>query len=638
MKKKIISLFLGLAAVLLVGLFSVKDEVYRFSDHMIELQEYKLIMNDRLEYDALITKLSFDEQELFFDNSTNTFYYSLIEGSSSAFDPQIQWESDIENTNLVFLNSKMSEEGLEANQTIAILAYSDKCYCRYYLKYTTLPLMNIECDETITKVAAPMEMVLFDNSKGATQRVTVSKGEIKVRGASSSRLPKTSYRISLTQESLGDNTRENHVSLLGMRKDDDWILYTPFNDPEKIRNVFNSNLWTETCGKNNSEGIQTGIEYKYFELFIDGEYWGLYALGYPIDDKLMGIDDNELLYKKVGWGSEIAFTVDRNATYGEFVKGFEVKTVDENDANDIYRKWRVLLEFYEQYYQHRYDDDMLLKMIDIDNAIDTYLFLSLIQGADNTRGTELRNMYIYMYNKEEVLSILYAPWDMDLTWGSFFSEEWDKNYVQPYYFSPHDELIMTAGPLNQLLLNEAPGILGKIFERYWELRAEGWSDEQVNELLDAYEDDIYISGAYRRELKRWPEATHSKPDEGLTAFREYVVERLHTLDEYYKELEANYMQGEYTLSLPSDYTFSASPVGCTDLKLYLTMLAFADYDISVEIKSTAIWNDMFYIELFEKLGMQYQTIVINPELQGDVHITLLDKNTMELVDDAYFVL
>lgn len=528
------------------------------------------VMGTRVEYEDLLTNLYFDEQDLLYEYHTKTFYYSLVEGSSSAYNPQIKAQSDTESVKVLFLG-EITGAGIEQNQTIQILAYSDVYYYIYNLKCTTLPLMSINVQEDILREEIPMEMTLFDNQKGAANRVTNSTGTIKVRGASSSRLLKTSYKMSLTMESLGENTRPNHISLLGMRQDEDWILYAPFNDQEKIRNVFNTNLWTETCGTHNSEGIQTGIEYKYLELFINGDYMGLYALGYPIDGKLMGVNaaEGETLYKKVGWGSETTFEPGYSSTDGAVINGFEVKTVDEMKPDSIYEKWDTLLSYYKQFYEYRYDNEKLLEMIDIDNAIDTYLFLGLIQGHDNTRGFEVRNMYLYMYNKAGTLSILYAPWDMDLTWGNFFSEDWYANYVQQYRLTPQDNLVMRAGPLNQLIVNEADGVREQIVRRYRELRENAWSDESIKELLENYEADIYGSGAFRRELVRWPEGTANHPDEKLNVFKKYVAERFAVLDAYYADFERNIKVG-------NDYTFSVTTEGCEDTKLYQIMKKYSN--------------------------------------------------------------
>jgi hypothetical protein len=61
--------------------------------------------------------------------------------------------------------------------------------------------------------------------------------------------------------------------------------------------------------------------------------------------------------------------------------------------------------------------------------------------------------------------------------------------------------------------------------------------ENLNSMLDEYEKDIYGSGAYLREMERWPDGSYWKPETGLDTFREYVAERLEKLDEYYDRVE-----------------------------------------------------------------------------------------------------
>ena len=82
---------------------------------------------------------------------------------------------------------------------------------------------------------------------------------------------KKGYAVSLTQESVGGHLRDNDISLLGMRQDDDWVLYAAYNDQEKIRNVFSCNLWKDFCSTDNERGIDTGVEYRYLELFMNGD-------------------------------------------------------------------------------------------------------------------------------------------------------------------------------------------------------------------------------------------------------------------------------------------------------------------------------------------------------------------------------
>lgn len=644
MRKYVGYIIMIVSTLMLINLMSSDNASVSYVECMAEEAACLQVTRDRVEHEELLKGLYFDEQELFYDVNEKNFYYSLIEGSSTAYKPEVKLKSPVEGVKVLFLG-EITKEGIERNEAIPILAYSDEYYYIYHLKCTTLPLMNIKVDGLLEMTKTKntdkiMEMTLFDNQQGAAQRLINSAGSIRIRGGSTANLAKKSYRISLTMESLGENTRANQISLLGMRQDDDWLLYAPYNDQEKVRNVFNMNLWTQTCGMRNYKGVQTGIEYKYLELFVNGAYAGLYALGYPMDEKALGIDKmaNENLYKKVYYGNISEFAYHKNTRDEEFVNGYDVKTIESMDENDIYERWRVLLTYYQNVAGSVDDNQMLLRMIDIENAIDLYLFLGLIQGVDNVQEGQIKNMYMLIREDDGMLKMTYAPWDMDLTWGNTYCSEQEENYVYPYRITAEKNICASFGPFNQLLLNGTTDIMEQIFVRYRELRAGGWSDEKITELLDAYEADIYDSGAYRRELKRWPKSTQANPEDKLSVFKQYVLERLHIVDEYYLELEKGYKSGEYELNLSEGYAFSANPKGCGDLKLYLTLLAFGEYEVCIEVKDNSIWEDSYYVKLFENIGVETDAIPVKPELEADVHIILIERKTMQIADDVYFAL
>jgi hypothetical protein len=90
--------------------------------------------------------------------------------------------------------------------------------------------------------------------------------EIELHGQSSLGFPKQSYRIE-TQDSLGEN---HNVSLLGMPKENDWILYAPYSDKSLMRNVLSYSIAAE---------INTyAPRVQFCELVLNGEYRGVYVL------------------------------------------------------------------------------------------------------------------------------------------------------------------------------------------------------------------------------------------------------------------------------------------------------------------------------------------------------------------------
>ena len=134
-----------------------------------------------------------------------------------------------------------------------------------------------------------LQMQLFDDRSNCSERNICSDGTIHLSGDSTKYFAPKGYRISLISNRKNGNVDSNKCNLLGMGKDDDWLLYAGYNAQEKIRHVFSTNLWKYSCATDNSLALNVGPEYQYIELFIDNEYYGLYALGYPLDEKQFNI-------------------------------------------------------------------------------------------------------------------------------------------------------------------------------------------------------------------------------------------------------------------------------------------------------------------------------------------------------------
>jgi hypothetical protein len=533
MKKITGIVLLALSCVAAVCLLCILPHNVRLERLKASEEQFNIIAQNRTESEnQLLEKLFFDGEALFFDKENKTFYYSVTEGDGDAYNPYVRKEASNNNVKLSFCGDNITSETIRNNEDIKIIAYDEEHYEEYRLKCTTLPMMNIDCQTDIDEEnKAPMVISLYDNRKGAAQKTTVSEGTIHLRGGSTMSYPKKAYKLSLTQNSLGNNERNNNVSLLGMRQDDDWILYPAYNDQEKIRNVFSANLWKYTCAEDNSLGVDNGMEYKYIELFMNGEYWGLYALGYPLDELQLEIDSSkgERLYKKPTWESETYITLEKGAD----VEGYTTKDTDED-------RWDLLNQYFITLNREWDNSQIMYEGIDIDNAIDMNLFINMIQGLDHVGALgcmSAKNMYLSVKKSDGKDVVLYAPWDMDIAWGNKWTGDSDTNLTEPYGVSAAKNTILEHGNLEALIACKDDKIWDLIFAKYRALRQDLWSIDNINKMLDGYEADIYGSGAYRRDMERWPDGSYSDPEKGLDTFRDYVSERLQKLDEYYDRVE-----------------------------------------------------------------------------------------------------
>lgn len=551
-----------------------------FNDCIVSSLEFESIMESRKESNSsLITDVVFNEEKLFYDHTDATYYYSIVEDDELAYDPIVKVLSQEKNIRIAIKEKSINRELISKNEMIELVAYTDSSYSIYHLRCTTLPLMNIDCEEEITEENAVMSMRLFDNRVGSVQREIWSDGLIHVRGGSTKSFPKLGYKISLTTDSLGGNRRENKRSLLGMRQDDDWILYAAYNDQEKIRNVFSSNLWMDTCGGNNSFGLENGMRYEYIELFFNGEYWGLYALGYPIDDLQLKINDNskECIYKKILWTSEYPITYTPEGEIG----GYRIVSKGKKD-------WSLLYDFYEKLNDEQTDNEWYYSSVDIQNAVDYSLFVNLIQGIDNVGNNLTKNMYLTAVEcKDGTYKFLYTPWDMDITWGNDWGSD-AHNLTMPYSLDATYNLPMESGSLYMLLINHDSYAWEALTGRYWELRSDLWSEENLSRILGEYESQIFDSGAYLRDRSRWPEGSYENPECKLSVFKEYLFERLKELDLYYDRLEKVKNENKYIIRTAQYKYFESS-------------------EFMIQLNDT-YQEDEDFVELLEYIGIEKDTI------------------------------
>ncbi len=541
MKEKLGLILLAISVALLWILVSRSGTDPRLSSRIVGMKTLIYSMSKLKLVKTEAPGIFFNEEKLFYDEKSHTYYYSLIEGSDSALNPRIRIETIREDARAAF-TSEITEELIENNTPILFSVYNDVGYELFYLRCTTLPMINIDCDiENLSSTEdEAMSLTLFDNREGAPRRIIKSEGLIHKRGGSSAHFPKRSYRISLKTDSLGGNKRSNRQSLLGMRQDDDWILYAGYSDPEKIRNVFSQNLWYESCRYDNDLKRSTGTEYKYFELFINSKYYGLYAICYPIDEKEMELNGNRLeqaLYKyEDSLGDEVVIN-----DYGR-IGGIVVKYPGKEDSDDELAKYgdradsldySLLFEYYDFLDRNRADNNELLYGIDLRNAMDITLFINMIQGEDHAvEPDKMANLFLALFKDEKGVKGLFAPWDMDRTWGNHCDES-SVSDVLAYYNSPEENFILNCGYFAQIIKNDKDTYNRLLSEKYEILRHGAWSDDRIFEMLDEYEAQIFDSGAFLRDKERWPGGSFEEPKIKLSRFKEYVSERLEYCDNYY---------------------------------------------------------------------------------------------------------
>lgn len=527
MKKKTLYIITAIISVFLVFFLFVMEgnKISGYSGHYSEMMSDDLdeIIAERKYSDGLYAEICFDEIPLILDKSEDRLFY-CIEDDDFERDPVVSCRSD--SISILFEDKKMDDGMMADNETVRVLLYDKERYKEYRLVCTNVPVIDIRMfNDDLSGNYKDATVCILDNK--SSYSYGEYDGKVRIRGGSSSEYPKPGLRIELDKILKGDNnTDEKMYDLFGLEKDNEYVLYTSNVEKDMIRNVFSTNLWYDTCASDNSFGLKAGDSYQYVEVLINDEYWGLCAIGNPIGKKRGYVDLNkdsdryliENIYKANFFGEKEYLDMRRHENYGIF----SLKTnVDEAAA------WDPLCDYLETLLYSK-DAEELYGVMDIDNALDIYLYYDLIQAWDNVwyeDGVKFRNTYLVSKVDEEgKVKMLYLPWDLDRTWGH---ETETGDYLMDE--SINYEMIMI--PIENLLeMNDMK--IGKLISgKYRELRSGGWSDENILKMIDGYSDEIYGSGAFYRDGDRWPELEHGD-DIGLAAFREYVVRRLHYFDQY----------------------------------------------------------------------------------------------------------
>ena len=139
---------------------------------------------------------------------------------------------------------------------------------------SNLPIIVIDTDGAIianlTKVNVSMGII--DNGSGNRNALTDPFNDfegtigIEIRGSSSRDQPKKQYGIEVRDAEGKDDA----VSLLGMPKEADWVLYAPYNDKSLIRDMLAYRLG-RSLGR-------YAPRTRYCEVVINGTYQGVYVL------------------------------------------------------------------------------------------------------------------------------------------------------------------------------------------------------------------------------------------------------------------------------------------------------------------------------------------------------------------------
>lgn len=323
---------------------------------------------------------------------------------------------------------------------------------------------------------------------------------IEVRGSSSQFLPKKSYGLTTLQD---DNVTNNNVEILGMPKENDWILNSFAFDPAMLRDALSYNL-SRDIGNYSTRLV-------YCEVVVNGDYRGLYVFmekikidGDRVDIVKLTTSDNSLPNVTGGYitkadkntgGDPIAWTMPSYSGPWALVEYIH----DQPNPEDVTtQQHNYIYNYFTAFQQTMTSGNSSLvngypSKIDIPSFIDYMIINELSSNADAYQ-------FSTFFHKDRSGKLRAGPiWDLNLTFGNdLFLWGFDRSRTDVWQFDYENR-----GSKFWKDLYDHPTFKCYLAKRWNELVAPG---EPLNYAVIAGQiDDIvdWITEATAREEQRW---------------------------------------------------------------------------------------------------------------------------------------
>lgn len=412
---------------------------------------------------------------------------------------------------------------IERGNSLMVYLVGETDYAVINIIMTYLPVISIDIDGS-AELGGTLQGADFSLHDSAASnknlRYSSSRAEVKLRGGSSSGLPKKSIRLDLKTED-GENRK---LPLFGMRSDDDWILTAMFSDESKVRDMTAWQLWREMNSRYPGVKGSCAPETRYVEVLLNGRYQGLYMFMEKFDAKTMKLEDGDSLFKATSW--EVPDSAGLRSQHVRSLSYYAMEKKWPDVSTKIKGTWDCIAEYIRVAYET--DGDGFVREIEdvtsIENQLDYWIFNNVTMAADNT----FKNAY---YACKDGL-VYTLPWDLDISFGL----GWNGDPATNYLYRNADSTTRTYDfQVGRRLIKYSDSAVEYLKER-WEalMSADIVSADGLIENARVHYDLIRSSGALTRECERWD--TVSYAEDAMEYLEDSVRARIAWLDHYISSL------------------------------------------------------------------------------------------------------
>ncbi len=449
----------------------------------------------------------FDGHKAVHDSRTDMWLCSVPrEAFGSEWMPVVTFDSTMTNVTIdgmaVLNGDQILLDGVTGGHLFPLRAMNGGTAITGNVTFTWLPVL--ELNGTFSNEYAPGTVSLNDpDGDGKSDMLA----KLKWRGGITNHgdRHKRNYHIKFV-DSIGEKKNRR---LLGMRKDNHWKLDAGQIDPLRIRNRVCSDLWLDMARdpwfKSIDSTIVNGSHGRVTELFLNGEYYGIYGLIEPVDRKQLGLIKHDTVANVFHGQQWVAKQWARTyilPAYSNNSETWNQNEVSYPEMEDVSpTDWSILYNAFEFVRRNDAVDNWQTLSDSLDYYFDTpvledyFILLTTIQALDN----ETKNIYYSLYDKatgDKRLTL--TAWDLDVSLGA-------KSLA-----GLTDDMVKPERPLNwigNLMLTDMFHQSGKhrrqIIRRYWQLRKTWLDTDNLIARFQTAVDELENSGAAAREENRW---------------------------------------------------------------------------------------------------------------------------------------
>lgn len=415
----------------------------------------------------------------------------------------------------------------------------------------SLPLVNMIVDVsklgTSFFVTGKIEITDYQRRTLASSNTVRYRCKYRIRGGSSVGYDKKSFAVKLCDVDNNDVD----ANIFGIREENSWILDAMAIDRIRMRNRVCFDVWNETSHTpyETKYGNRNGTKGLFVELFINGDYHGLYCMSDKIDRKLLGlkkakVDDNGvqvrgLLYKGVSWESGYSLiSYDEADVNTDMWNAWELKYPEDYPSMDTWRPLMDLIDFcsvttpYDTF-KNAYQDYFYTE-----NLCDYVLFTMALNVGDNG----YKNTYLSVVDINKGHKYLLTPWDMDMSLGGYWNGAHDPSLAS---INRYDRI----APFYRLSDQNLDGFQDLEVRKWKEYATTHFSCDSINRRLDDYGHQLTVSGAWEREYQKW----NGNP----VPLQESIFDELDYVKDWYKKNYDN-LCAQFDALLPSSVPHTAS--------------------------------------------------------------------------------